>query len=248
MQYRVLNAVGERFQRLNLDRRRNGRVFVSMIPGHCALQPLGKYVGRFDQVIRRLAQRPCGVGFFASRNDTAFGAPTLDGGLHSRWHAGLADAMHHRRFGIDKHSQSDLLASLACRDFADTVAKTKRLAKRHAGCERVGRQRHPHAADLEQSRNLAQRVGAADIEDQIAVGLDPQVDADLAVSQGHRARGIDARCPPYDIGGRNVRCQAFGCGAAGRTDRQNGPGQNCGRWEDSHGQSVPSIAGQKGNE
>ena len=64
--------------------------------------------------------------------------------------------------------------ALAGRDLAAAVAEAEFLLERRAGGKRIGRERHAHLADLQQARHFAERIGAGDVEEQVAVLLRPR--------------------------------------------------------------------------
>ena len=143
---------------------------------------------------------PGGVPF-GFRQHAAGGAPAFQRGLYRNWRSRLAKDMHHRPIGIDEDLQGDLLIAFARRDLTAAFAESKLLLERRAGRKRIGRKRHADLAELDQPRDFAERVGAADVELQIAVFFDPQVQADLAVAQHHGARGVLAGRRPDNVAG-----------------------------------------------
>ena len=75
-----------------------------------------------------------------------------------------------------------------------------------------------HAAELQKATVLFPRVGLRDVEQQVAVLLNPKVSADIAIAERHRAGGVVARRGPHDVvAAHGIRLRA--CRGGGRRER-----------------------------
>ena len=95
-----------------------------------------------------------------------------------------------------------------CRDGRWAFSQPKRnlalpqpqfLAERPAVGKRIGRKTHPDAPELQQPGVLAPGVRLGDQENDVAVGLGPDVQPDVTIADGHRAGRPLARRVPNDV-------------------------------------------------
>ena len=88
--------------------------------------------------------------------------------------------------GIHPNPQVDVAAA----DGDGSVVQDERLPERLDGHRRV--QPKPHAAQFRQRMPSVERIDLADVEQEVAVALDPGIHPDIAVAQRHRAQRVRA--------------------------------------------------------
>ena len=107
--------------------------------------------------------------------------------------------MRHRMIRVHPHAHGCTVRAAANPDFP--VTQVELLPKLSGAREWVGRKSYPHAAEFDQLAVLGVSVGLADKEDEVAVFFGPDVEAEVAVSDGHGVPVAFAQCIPDDIAG-----------------------------------------------
>ncbi len=140
--------------------------------------------------------------------------------------------MDHGQVGIDPNPHDGVAIALAGLDRGGGVTQAERLAKRLAGGKGIRFQMHADFADLDQPGVVVPGVGLADEELQVAIGFDPQIQADVAVAQGQRTAVVrTGRLPDHVQGVQRIRRRLGG---------RNGPARPDGNQQH---QRIPNSAG-----
>ena len=170
-----------------------------MIPGDRALKVRWKNIRGFGQLERSVPHCPGGLLLIVFGNDMPLRAPRIDRRRHRDRLRRFPEHLHHRQVRVNKNFQDNLLRARARGDLAKAVAQFQFLPKRRARRKRIRRQRNAHFSDFVQPRNFAVGIAAADVESQVSALLHPEIDADLAVPQGHRPGGVSAWSRPNHV-------------------------------------------------
>ena len=110
----------------------------------------------------------------------------LIGGLDGNRRIAVARDADHWMIGVHPDLQAGFAAGVAGGDEDAAGRQVEGLIERKAVHERVRREFHPHAAELDVGVDLALGVRAADVEEQVAIALDPDVERGLAIAERHR--------------------------------------------------------------
>ncbi len=225
------------------------RLDVVMAPGDLVPEIWKDQVG-FDHGRLDLVGRGGGVGVanLDRGKGEPFRPPQLDGrGRRERGTAFGLD-MNDRIVRLDPDAGFDWLALDLAIDDDFALAEPQLLPEARPG-EGIGSQGDADAPDLDQPVVVVPGVGLADIEEDVARGLHPDVEPDVAVAERHGPEGVLAGGVPDDVVG--VGCRALadgrqepprsqGGGSQSRPDSRP-QGQGAGNEQKSGPQSEPRL-------
>jgi hypothetical protein len=138
-----------------------------------------------------------GVAGVGAGDGLARGAPGLDRGGRGAVGSALDVDPDRGAVGVDPEAQLARAVARAGPDDHRPVGEIEALLEGGGGERRV--EGDADLADLEQAPVLVPAVGLTDVEAEVAGGLDPGVEGDVAVAEGHGAVGVGAGGGPDDI-------------------------------------------------
>ena len=113
-------------------------------------------------------------------------------------------AADHRPMGVHPDTRPQFAPRFAGGNLDFAPIRGQRLPERLACGKRLLGEMKPQAAQLQQALVFVPRIALTDVEQQVAVALGPDVDADVTVTQRHRAKRINTIIKTLD-NGSNVR-------------------------------------------
>ena len=125
--------------------------------------------------------------------------------------------------GVHPEIHRDQVLPLAHTYLDPSLPQMQCLHEGRAVRQRVGCELHTYSPELERTADLTPGVRLGDVEQQVATGLDPDVQADVAIAQRHRAHGILAGGVPDDVVlvNRSGRVRKAPKGAPGRCNNRS---------------------------